>query len=93
MTDFDGKTYVPERDRMRLRAQLEDVFALMKDGAWRTLGQIETQTGHPQASISARLRDFRKAKFGGHKVERQYLGDGLFHYRLTISTPCPTSSS
>jgi len=82
---FGGTTYNAARDGARLFAQFTDVFELMRDGVWRTLGEIETQTGHPQASISARLRDFRKKKFGGHTVNRQYLGQGLFRYQLVMS--------
>jgi len=42
----------------------------------------------PEASVSARLRDLRKAKFGGYRVERQRVreGRGLYHYRLTGRT-------
>lgn len=79
---FGGWTYEPARDGSRLRAQLGRVRAVMLDGRWRTLAEIETATGDPQASISARLRDLRKAKFGGWVVEREYLHDGLWAYRL-----------
>ena len=54
----------------------------MSDGNWRSLRAIENETGYPQASVSARLRDFRKAKFGGHTVERKRIEGGLFVYRL-----------
>ena len=79
---FDGKTYDPARDGMRLGAQLLRVWALMSDGKWRTLAEISNNTGDPQASISARLRDIRKPKFGGHAVEVEHLGRGLYQYRL-----------
>ena len=82
---FDGKTYDPERDRERLKTQLFNVWALMKDGRWRTLEQISARVGCPEASVSARLRDFRKRKFGGHIVEREYVKRGLFKYRLTVN--------
>jgi len=81
---FDGKTIVPERDNARLSGQCMDVFNLMRDGEWRTLEDIASATNHPQASVSARLRDFRKERFGGHVVERRYLSNGLFQYRLKI---------
>lgn len=79
---FDGKTYDPARDGMRLGAQLLRVWALMSDGKWRTLAEISINTGDPQASVSARLRDIRKPKFGGHAVEVIHLGRGLYQYRL-----------
>lgn len=83
---FGGETYEPARDYERLRTQLADVYRLMHDGKWRTLAQIRKQTGnvHSEAAISARLRDFRKRKFGGHTVERLSLGSGLFTYRLIV---------
>lgn len=57
----------------------------MKDGYWRTLGWIADSTGDPEASISAQLRHLRKPRFGGHTVEREHLGNGLYQYRLVIN--------
>lgn len=82
MSDFDGKTYNRGRDRERLAAQLASVRRLMADGRWRLLSEIAAETGAPEASISARLRDLRKAKFGALTVERDYVGDGLWQYRV-----------
>jgi len=82
---FDGKTYDPARDRERLKTQLFNVWSLMKDGRWRTLEQISVKVGCPEASVSARLRDFRKRKFGEHTVERAYVKRGLFKYRLIVN--------
>lgn len=79
---FDGKTFVPERDADRLKSQLNDVYWLMRDGAWRTLQQISDATGAPMQSASARLRDCRKVKFLGGIVERRFISKGLFEYRL-----------
>jgi len=84
---FDGATYEPERDQTRLAVQQLAVFNAMKDGAWRTLARIHAMTGAPEASISARLRDCRKARNGGHTVERRYVERGLFEYRLIVR-PC-----
>ncbi len=84
--DFDGASYVREFDHTRLTGQLAKVYNLMKDGRWRTLGEIESLIDEPQASISARLRDFRKPRFNSHTVDRRPRGDrenGLFEYRLT----------
>jgi hypothetical protein len=86
---FDGKTYSSEFDHERLGKQMQEVYLLMKDGGWRTLAEIEKATGYSVASISARLRDLRKKKFGSHTVERQARGDrssGLFEYRLKEGT-------
>lgn len=80
--EFDGKTYKPERDRDRLAAQLGAVKSLMADGKWRSLDEIAGIVNAPPASVSARLRDLRKAKFGGLAVKRQYLRDGVWQYRI-----------
>jgi hypothetical protein len=78
----DGATYDHQRDGERLHKQHNRVLALMRDQAWRTLSEISDATGDPPASVSARLRDLRKPKFGAHTVERKYIGDGLFVYRV-----------
>jgi hypothetical protein len=80
---FDGETYEPSRDHGRLSAQLDRVRELMSDGKGRFLYQISEQTGDPESSCSARLRDLRKAKFGGWQVKREYYSAGLWIYRVT----------
>lgn len=80
--DRDGATFDRERDGVRLNAQHKRVFGVVRDGTWHTLEEIAKRTGDPEASVSARLRDFRKPKFGGLEVERRYLADGLWMYRL-----------
>ena len=87
LPDFDGKTYEPKLDHARLGAQLLAVKMLMADGAWRTAADLEAATGYNWASISARLRDLRKPKFGGHTVERRRVIGGLFEYRLLGGKP------
>jgi len=79
---FDGETIEPARDHDRLRAQLHRVLNAISDHEWLTLHQISAITGDPEASVSARLRDLRKDKFGGYTIERQYAGEGLWEYRL-----------
>jgi hypothetical protein len=79
---FDGGTYEPQRDYMRLSGQLKKVFELMQDGHWRTIPAIAHAVGGSPQAISARLRDLRKEKYGSHTVERRHLHDGLFTYRL-----------
>lgn len=83
--DFDGPG-LTAADRVRLTGQFARVFRVMESGLWLALDEIEAETGDPQASISARLRDFRKTKFGGHTVERKratWVGGGTWVYRLT----------
>ena len=86
--DFNGPVYEPEYDKVRLTGQIQRVFALMTDGRWRTLSEIEEVTGDPAASISAQLRHLRKDKFGSHTVEKRPRGnrkDGLWEYQLTVN--------
>lgn len=82
LPDFDGATYRHALDHERLGAQLLRVAQLMGDGGWRTLREIARTTDDPEASVSARLRDLRKRKFGGYTVERERLTGGLYRYRV-----------
>lgn len=79
---FDGATYSHERDGSRLHAQLAKVREAMADHQWHTLAELAAICDAPEASVSARLRDARKKKFGGHTVERRYAGNGLWEYKL-----------
>lgn len=88
---FDGVTYNVHFDYSRLRGQLAAVYDIMRDGQWRTIAEIAVRvmrsTGHwpSEASISARLRDLRKQRYGCHNVERRRRGEpteGLYEYRL-----------
>lgn len=85
--NFDGGTYEPEQDAARLTGQLHAVMALMKDGEFRTLRQIADQVNGSEAGVSARLRDLRKPRFGGHTVNRQRVDGGLFSYQLVLAVP------
>lgn len=82
---FNGPYYDPTHDDARLTKQHDRIKAVMLDGAWRTLAEIEKLTGDPPASISAQLRHFRKKRFGSWNVEVRSKGvreDGLYEYRL-----------
>lgn len=83
---FDGATASAE-DNGRLSAQLERVRAAMEPGAWLSLEELHRATGDPAASISARIRDLRKPKFGGRQVDRRSRGRGLYEYRLAPVAP------
>jgi len=80
----EGETYNEGRDRKRLDGQAADVFEYMAHGDWRTLADIASNTGHPEASVSARLRDLRKSHLGGFTVERRYIAKGLYQYRVVV---------
>lgn len=86
---FDGETYSHSLDGKRLGKQLAIVGNLMIDGQWRTLKDIADITEFPEASISARLRDYRKPRFGGMIVDRMRIEGGLFAYRVRPAPPLP----
>lgn len=79
---FNGADYNHARDASRLTAQHERVLAVMQDHKPHTLSEIADITGDPEASVSAQLRHLRKPRFGGHKIEKTYLGAGLYAYQL-----------
>ncbi|MHA2063050.1 MAG: hypothetical protein ACXABY_01590 [Candidatus Thorarchaeota archaeon] len=81
---FDGSSYDPEIDYSHLSGQLDRVQSLMEDGSWRSLHAIADILGEQSvASVSARLRDLRKVRFGGREVQRRRVGKThTFEYRL-----------
>lgn len=91
---FDGSTYDPDRDLERLASQLGRVWLLMKDSQWRTLPEMKMALGSRDetTALSARLRDLRKQRFGGHIVERQYVRQGLWRYRLIPNQEPPAGA-
>jgi len=85
---FNGSDYDPKFDNIRLGKQIQSIFDCMKDGQWRTLGEIETITNYPQASISAQMRHLRKERFGSHTINKRSRGErliGLYEYQLIIN--------
>ena len=82
---FDGDTYEAEFDEKRLATQMGRVWLALQEGEWLTLNELATRVGAPEASVSARLRDLRKKRFGNHEVARRSRGErksGLFEYQL-----------
>lgn len=73
---FGGATFSFALDGQRLTTQFQRVFAHMQDGDWHKA------SGGSEAGVSARLRDMRKERFGGHTVERMRGASGLWFYRL-----------
>jgi hypothetical protein len=82
---FDGITYDAERDGERLQSQLERVRRYMADGRWHALWEIVFACRPcTEASASARLRDLRKKKFSGAIIERRYMSNGIWEYRMVV---------
>ena len=75
-------------DYARIGKARPAVLLAMIGGQWHTLAEVSARTGIPEASVSARLRDLRKAKYGAHRVEcRRRFGDkyGTREYRLELN--------
>ena len=87
--DRGGDTYSHDRDFLRLNAQHRRVYDAIIDGEWYSLGDISEITGDPQASISARIRDFRKKEFGKHYIIRRHIHHGLWKYKLVWRPSVP----
>lgn len=80
--DRDGSTFSRSRDGVRLNEQCQDVFNFLSDNCWHTLREAHERTGHPEASISARIRDLKKERFGGFKISKRYINNGLWQYKM-----------
>lgn len=79
---FDGETYDEDRDGERLGAQLLAVRDAFLDRQWHYLADLATAAHASEASVSARIRDLRKRRFGGYTIEREYVSGGLWRYRM-----------
>lgn len=82
--DGDGDGEGPAKDT-RLKKQIVRVYEAMNDHTWWTLDQLYHQTGAPEASVSARIRDLRKERFGGFQIEHRNTGP-QHEYRLVENT-------
>lgn len=81
--DFDGASYDPTKDQKRLTGQLLRVFEAMRDCQWHDVASLCDLAQVSPLSITARIRDLRKPKFGSYTIERKRGNDkGLFLYRL-----------
>jgi hypothetical protein len=69
---FDGESFDPQIDGDRLSRQFSQVRAIMLRGAWVTVREIARElNGASDASVSARVRDLRKVRFGGYDIQRR----------------------
>lgn len=83
---FDGYDDLEGANKdARLTTQLARIYDLMSDGVWRSLPEIADAVRCTETSASARLRDLRKSRFGGHIVERDMPEPGFYLYRLIPS--------
>lgn len=86
---FDGRTYDAKLDGPRLRFQLERVreYMLAIFPTWKSLAEISAElaklypnTRFPEGSVSARLRDLKKEKFGRYIVNKKRRTTGQWEY-------------
>lgn len=82
MARFDSGVTLTADDHARLTGQILDVFRVLSDFRWHTLDDVAKRSGAPAASASAQIRNLRKARFGGHVLDRRHVGNGLYEYRL-----------
>ncbi len=81
--EFDGKTFNQRRDGRRLNGQLAAVHSILSgDYRWYGLRELATRCSGSEAGVSARIRDLRKPKFGGHIIQKRCVNNGLWEYRL-----------
>jgi len=79
---FSGAGVETVEDKIRLGKQIDRVLAYINGGEWMSLQQIAIGINAPHASVSAQLRNLRKAEHGSYIIERKNEGDGYFLYRL-----------
>ena len=80
-----GPSFSEEIDGARIRKQHEVIRDhMLACRAWRSLSEIASHTGFPEASISAQLRHLRKPRFGSFGVSkrRRQTGGGTWEYRV-----------
>lgn len=92
---FDGDTYEPLQDKERLETLFERVKSTMAGAQWWTLEELAAQAKGSQASVSARIRDLRKERFGGWEIVRRRLQSapesGVWEYQMTGQHVVPTT--
>jgi hypothetical protein len=80
---IDDSRILPQRERV-LQFMLR-IAEINRGAKWLTLREVSDALGFPEASISARFRDFRKNKFGAYEVDRRRRVEqkGTWEYRVT----------
>lgn len=91
----DGATFDSIVDMDRLNGQAKRVWDALRDGRWHTLADLAAKSQSPEASVSARMRDFRKPEYGNQPLEarRSPSNSNLWEYRLDLPAPAPAAAS
>lgn len=66
---------------MKTKRLNEKCRLLMADGSWWSIPAMAEALGCSECGASARIRDQRKQKFGGHRIVKRPIGEA-FEYRL-----------
>lgn len=81
---FDGP-HLNAADVTRLTGLFLRVYSKVLDGQWHTLRELAESCQGSEASISARFRDLRKARWGSHTVEKRRTAKaGVWEYRVLV---------
>lgn len=83
-THRHGETFSAVFDEERLNRQERIVYSAFKRGGWYTLRELAEETGQPEASISARFRDFKNMR--GLTTAKRRRGDpklGIWEYMVS----------
>lgn len=68
---------------MSRRRTCARIAAILRDGNWRSARSIARRLRLSTAGTTARLRDLRKAEYGGHVIQvRRPARPGVFDYRM-----------
>lgn len=73
----------PATNANRTDTVIGRTFELMRDGQWRTLTDISSETGDDPRRIASRLRDLRMTQYGGYSIDTQQQSAYVWKYRLT----------
>jgi hypothetical protein len=69
--EFGGSTFDHKRDAADFRCQLDRTRGIMLGGGWHTLEYLASEVGCSEATVSARLRDLRKPRYGAYNIEKR----------------------
>ncbi len=84
---FDGVTIDPELDDGRLTTKVGKTYQAMRGGGGWKLSELAERIESTEAGASARIRDLRKPRWGGHVIEATRLPSNLWLYRMTSDYP------
>ena len=77
-----------------LEGRIGEILEILKENAWVTLEELSKRTGYTKhCSLSALVRDLRKKKNGGYKIDGRYNAQRIYEYRLVLSMPTPIERS